>query len=162
MTKFKLDGLDRELIALLSEDARVSNREIADRLGVTESTIRSRLKRMQSDGVIKITAITNTDMTGTARLFMIGIDAGYQAIPAISKALSQLSCISSVVVMMGRYSVFATGFFSSIEEADSMMRNSIRCIHGVNNVDISACLKTYKYDSRLARILPSKFMTSAA
>lgn len=41
-----IDDLDRQLIAILSSDARVSNRKIAADLGVTEGTVRGRIKRL--------------------------------------------------------------------------------------------------------------------
>ena len=44
MTTPVLDDLDRRIIGVLSKDARVSNRRIAALLGVTEGTIRSRLR----------------------------------------------------------------------------------------------------------------------
>ncbi|MDE2436305.1 MAG: AsnC family transcriptional regulator, partial [Sphingomonadales bacterium] len=51
-----LDHLDRQLIETLSSDARVSNRKIASELGVTEGTVRGRIKRLQQDGLIAFTA----------------------------------------------------------------------------------------------------------
>lgn len=153
MGKFRLDELDHGLIALLSEDARVSNRQIADRLNVSESTVRFRLKRMQAHGVIRITAVTNTTLAGSPRLFMFGINAGTSAIPVVTRKLCDLKPISSVVLMFGRYSVFATGFFGSLDEADELIGSEIRSIKGVESVDISKCLRTYKYDALRAQIL---------
>lgn len=153
MGRFRLDELDHGLIALLSEDARVSNRQIADRLKVSESTVRFRLKRMQSNGVIRITAVTNTIVAGSPRLFMFGINAGTSAIPLVSRKLCALQPISSVVLMFGRYSVFATGFFESLDEADALIGSEIRSIEGVESIDISKCLRTYKYDALHAQIL---------
>ncbi len=46
MAKAQLDELDRQLVDLLARDARVSNRRIAAELGVTEGTVRGRIKRL--------------------------------------------------------------------------------------------------------------------
>ena len=45
MPAIEPDELDLQLIELLSRDARVSNRKIAAELGVTEGTVRGRIKR---------------------------------------------------------------------------------------------------------------------
>ena len=45
MSAPQLDDLDRQLIEVLARDARVSNRKIAGDLGVTEGTVRGRIKR---------------------------------------------------------------------------------------------------------------------
>ena len=59
MADVQIDDLDLQLIDLLSRDARVSNRKVASELGVTEGTVRGRIKRLQQDGLIAFTAITS-------------------------------------------------------------------------------------------------------
>ena len=49
MSAVQLDDLDRQLIEILGRDARVSNRKIAGDLGVTEGTVRGRIKRLQQE-----------------------------------------------------------------------------------------------------------------
>ncbi|MGC8961341.1 MAG: winged helix-turn-helix transcriptional regulator, partial [Candidatus Bathyarchaeia archaeon] len=48
-----LDELDVNILRLFNEDARISYREIAKKLGVAVGTIHNRVKRLTSDGVIK-------------------------------------------------------------------------------------------------------------
>jgi Lrp/AsnC family transcriptional regulator, regulator for asnA, asnC and gidA len=55
-----LDAIDHKIIETLGIDARVSNREIGRALGLTEGTIRTRLKRLLDNRVIQVAAITNT------------------------------------------------------------------------------------------------------
>lgn len=71
MTMPQLDELDRKLIEVLSHDARVSNRKIAADLGVTEGTVRGRIKRLQQEKLIAFTAITSFDLADTTRLAFI-------------------------------------------------------------------------------------------
>ena len=47
-----LDERDRELLALLAEDARMPLTGLARRLGVARSTVQQRLARLEADGVI--------------------------------------------------------------------------------------------------------------
>jgi len=48
-----IDGLDAEILRLLSEDARLSLNEIARRLGVSPATVAVRVRRMEREGVIR-------------------------------------------------------------------------------------------------------------
>ncbi|MEY2925617.1 MAG: hypothetical protein RL367_94, partial [Pseudomonadota bacterium] len=73
MTAPVLDDLDRQLIAILSDDARVSNRKIANDLGVTEGTVRGRIKRLQQDKLIAFTAITSLGLEKAGKLAFIGV-----------------------------------------------------------------------------------------
>ena len=46
MSRRELGELDKQIVAQLSRDARRSNGQIAADLGVTEGTVRARIKRM--------------------------------------------------------------------------------------------------------------------
>lgn len=48
-----LDRVDREIVALLRKDARRTNREIARRVGIAESTCSVRVRRLESSGAIR-------------------------------------------------------------------------------------------------------------
>jgi len=55
----KLDRLDCELIGLLQTDGRMPNNAIAQKLGISEYTVRRRMKRLIDGGVIRIVAVAN-------------------------------------------------------------------------------------------------------
>ena len=49
-----LDNIDRGILYMLQEDARnTTSEDIADKTGVSASTIRNRLERLEDDGVIR-------------------------------------------------------------------------------------------------------------
>lgn len=50
---WNLDELDRYIVYCLQDDARnASSSEIADRMGVSSSTVRNRIHRLEDDGII--------------------------------------------------------------------------------------------------------------
>lgn len=49
----KLDDLDLKLIYLLLDNARLSISELANRLGVSRPTVRSRLEKLEKEGIIE-------------------------------------------------------------------------------------------------------------
>ncbi|WP_347549121.1 AsnC family protein [Pseudalkalibacillus hwajinpoensis] len=52
-----LDELDKNLIVCLSHDGRMSFKDIAEELDVTEKTIRLRYKKLVDSGVLKVVAM---------------------------------------------------------------------------------------------------------
>ncbi|HET7838892.1 MAG TPA: Lrp/AsnC family transcriptional regulator [Rectinemataceae bacterium] len=48
----QLDQIDRKLIGLLQADARLSNAELADKVGLTTSSVHERVKKLEKRGVI--------------------------------------------------------------------------------------------------------------
>ena len=48
-----VDSLDRSILTVLRESARAPFGEIAKKVGVTERTVRTRMKRMEEEGVVR-------------------------------------------------------------------------------------------------------------
>ena len=66
----KVDSLDRSILTVLRDSGRASFVEIAERVGVTERTIRTRMKRLEEDGVIRGYTIRETGIVLTALIRM--------------------------------------------------------------------------------------------
>jgi Lrp/AsnC family transcriptional regulator, regulator for asnA, asnC and gidA len=155
MTQINLDELDHKIIDMLGRDARVSNRQIASDLGVTEGTIRARIKYLQSERLIQFTVVTDFRMEGSPNLVMMGIHADPSRVPALATELSRIPEINCVVVLLGRYSLMAMGLFTSLTQVNDLIRNSILPLRGVRDVETSVSMQNFKYDARLARITPA-------
>lgn len=67
-----MDGIDREILDVLRRDARTPYTEIADRLDVSEGTVRNRVERLTEEGVID--RFTVTTRTGNVKAMVeIGV-----------------------------------------------------------------------------------------
>jgi Lrp/AsnC family transcriptional regulator, leucine-responsive regulatory protein len=65
MPKVQLDAIDRRIIAELQTDARLSNVELADRVGLSPSPCLRRVKRLEQDGIIEgYRAVLSRDRVG--------------------------------------------------------------------------------------------------
>jgi len=54
MAEAEIDDVDRAILHALQEDARnMSSGDIAERTGTSDSTVRKRIRRLESEGVIK-------------------------------------------------------------------------------------------------------------
>ena len=159
MSKQMLDDVDRQIISHLSKDARLSNREIADDLGLVEGTVRARIKRLQADNMIKIMAIADTRvMTGHDNPMMayLGIHANLDSLRETAEAISELPFIRFTATMLGRYDILAISFFGSNDEMIQCVNREIMIIPGVKHVDTKLATKNIKYDYRWGRIIKSK------
>lgn len=152
MSGDRLDALDRQIIERLSRDARVSNRAIAAELGVTEGTIRTRIKRMQAEGLIQFAVVTDFRMAGSPNLVMLGIQADPSRVAALARELSDLPQINCVIVLLGRYSLLAMGLFTTVEQVNDLVTGRIREMNGVRDVEISISVHNVKYEVGVARI----------
>lgn len=148
----QLDDLDRQLVVMLSRDARVSNRRIAAELGVTEGTVRGRIKRLQQDGLITFTAITGLEMAAKSRLAFISIDANVNHVRAIARQIADMPLINGVMITMGQFNILAICLFEDLDKLVDIASDKILALPGVHHVETSIAVKTYKYNTRVARI----------
>ena len=148
----RLDRLDQGIVDRLARDARVSNRAIAADLGVTEGTIRTRIKRLQNEGLIQFTVVTDFRMAGSPNLCMLGIDADPSHVSDLARNLSAIPELTCVIVLLGRYSLLAMGLFTNIEQLNDLVTDRIRPLPGVQRVQTSISVHNLKYEAGIAKI----------
>jgi DNA-binding Lrp family transcriptional regulator len=152
MTTPQLDDLDRQLIAILSKDARVSNRKIAADLGVTEGTVRGRIKRLQQDGLIAFTAITGFSLSNHAKLAFIGVQTEVGSVREVAHKIAEIPLVTGVMITMGQFNILAICVFDELENLVEHASDRILSIPGVHHVETSIAVKTLKYNPRVVRI----------
>jgi Lrp/AsnC family transcriptional regulator, regulator for asnA, asnC and gidA len=66
------DQTDWKIISILKE-GYVPNNTIARKLGVSEGTVRARLKRLKEAGILQIRALINPDVLENQQLVIVAI-----------------------------------------------------------------------------------------
>ena len=153
MSQPVLDDLDQELIKVLSKDARVSNRKIAADLGVTEGTVRGRVKRLQQEGMIAFTAITSFGLANSAKMAIIGVQAEVDQVRDVASKIADMSAINAVMITMGRFNIMAFCVFNELDDLHEIASEQILSFPGVHHVESSIAVKTVKYNARTVKIM---------
>lgn len=152
MSDVQIDELDQQLIEILSKDARTSNRRIAADLGVTEGTVRGRIRRLQKDRLIAFTAITSFELADTTKMAFVGVQVEVDRVREIAEKVADLPDINAVMVTMGRFNITAICLFNELYRLHEIASEQILSIDGVHHVETSIAVKTLKYNSRIVRI----------
>ncbi len=152
--KRQLDAVDRRMMQWLSRDARTSNRKIAAALGITEGTIRGRIKRLEEEKLIRITAVTNIDYFDNPSLgyISIALERSSQA-ESVARALAAKTGIGFVGIMLGRYDILAITMVQSNNELAGFVHEHISSIPGVRTTESTLGVKFVKHDYRMSRIV---------
>ncbi len=99
------DNLDKKIINILKKDSRCPFVEIAAQLGVSEGTIRSRVRKMTEDGVIKGFTL-KTSSKNVKALVEIRIDVNTDT-EDIAKELAEYEGVSEVFEVTGDQDIIA-------------------------------------------------------
>lgn len=72
-----IDNIDRQIILLLQEDAHFSNAALAEKVGLTVSTVHERVRKLEKKGVIKgYVAVVNAEALGKPIMAFIRLSVG--------------------------------------------------------------------------------------
>jgi Lrp/AsnC family transcriptional regulator for asnA, asnC and gidA len=146
--------VDESIVSRLARDARVSNRQIAEDLGVTEGTVRARIKRMEEEKQIRITAVTNIDRFRDAALAYIWVEVERSGqTRAVAEALAGISELGFVGVMLGRSDILAITMVRNTEHLAEFVHQRISPIEGVRRTESTLGVNFVKHDYRMARIV---------
>ena len=149
MTRISLDELDHKIIERLGHDARVSNREIGREFDLTEGTIRSRLKRLLDNRVIRVAAVTNANRLRNPILAYLWVEADTAAdIEDVAERLAALPEIGFVATTLGRADVLAMTLVENGNELTDFLHQTIDKIPGVRRVRYSLGQNFIKHDYR--------------
>ena len=149
-----LDEADQAIVERLSRDARVSNREIAEQLGVTEGTVRARVKRMEEEKLIRITAVTNIDRFKDAALAYIWIEVERSGqTKVVAEKLAAFVELGFVGVMLGRADILAITMVRNAEHLAEFLHQHISVVEGVRGTRSTLGVNFVKHDYRMARIV---------
>ena len=154
MTKRRLDELDQKIVDALAIDARTSNRKIAAELGVTEGTVRGRIKRMEDEGQIRITAETNIDHLRNPTLAYIWVEVdSAMEVKDVAQALADTPQIGFVAVTLGRFDILAITLVQNNGQLADFLNTKVSVIPGVRRTECSLGVTFVKHDYRMSKIL---------
>lgn len=72
-----IDEIDRQIMLLLQEDAHLSNAALAERVGLTGSTVHERVKKLEKKGIIKgYVAVVDAEAIGKPIMAFIRLTVG--------------------------------------------------------------------------------------
>ena len=153
-TRISLDELDHKIIERLGHDARVSNREIGREFDLTEGTIRSRLKRLLDNKVIRVAAVTNANRLRNPILAYLWVEADTAAdIENVAESLARLPEIGFVATTLGRADVLAMTLVENGNQLTDFLHQTIDKIPGVRRVNYSLGQNFIKHDYRWCALI---------
>ena len=106
--------IDEGNIAIIRHlrDGRKSLREIAKALGVSENTVRGRVKRLMEEGILTITGLVDPEALPGHRVAIIGVKLGTMNLISKGEEFSKIRGVVSVSVVTGRFDLLLTVLFN--------------------------------------------------
>jgi DNA-binding Lrp family transcriptional regulator len=137
-----MDNADTRMIAELRRNARISLSDLASIVGLSRVTVRTRLTRLQAEGVIiGFTVILADDIREhpVRGLMMLGIEG--RGTDRISRALGGITAVQAIHSTNGKWDLIVELGTETLAELDAVLAK-IRKLDGVATSETSLLLAT--------------------
>lgn len=151
-----MEDLKNQIIEILTENARYTNGQVADMLGVSVAEIDNAIKQLETDGVIvKYSAIVNTEAVKERKVqALIEVKVAPQKLKGFDSYAEELYNfpeVTSLYLMSGSFdlAVFVEG--EDILAVSRFVSEKLSVIDGIVSVATHFILKKYKIEGQVTK-----------
>lgn len=128
-----MDKIDNKIIQILKSDSRVSFVDMGKSMGLSESTIRRRVKNLQDGNIISKFTIEMGASTQTSAIVLASVDSATDT-SKISAKLSKLDEVQVVYEITGQYDIATIISASNMGDINAAI-DTLRKIRGVTDTN---------------------------
>ncbi len=127
---------DDRIVALLLGDGRMSNREIARRIGVSEGNVRNRLRKMAEAKVMRLGVVCDAASLGMGAVAMARIASSPGRTDAVLAALADIEAVAFLAATSGEYNITVAIQCSTIDDLAALCDDRIMSVRGVTDLRV--------------------------
>uniref|UniRef100_A0A5Q5CC60 Transcriptional regulator, AsnC family n=1 Tax=Mycobacterium sp. (strain JLS) TaxID=164757 RepID=A0A5Q5CC60_MYCSJ len=139
-----LDDLDRQIIRILQNNARIPNTEIARALKVTETTIRNRVNRLLEEELIEMVALITPKAKEASVSAFILVRVSPEAVDPAIEVLKTRSEVRYLSRVLSRAQILIETFFTDNDHLLAFQDECLAALPGVQSIDTSLVLRVDK------------------
>jgi DNA-binding Lrp family transcriptional regulator len=139
-----VDSIDRQLLSLLRNDARITVADMAKAVGVSRGTVQNRISRLESGGIVlgyTVRLRSSADDHSIRALMTVAVEGNRT--DEVLRALRGDPAVCALHTTNGRWDIVAELRTDSLEAVDRVL-SRIRLIDGISNTETSLLLSTHK------------------
>ncbi|WP_074599116.1 Lrp/AsnC family transcriptional regulator [Sediminibacillus halophilus] len=141
--EYQIDELDRGIIRLLSKDGRIPFSEIANKLNVTEKTVRLRYKNLVQNDIIEVVGVVNPIALGLKAGAIIQIKTAQGRCEQVMEELKTMKEVRFITMTSGPYPLLIQINVQSQEDIrESILQ--LDKIEGIVEINTIIQLENYK------------------
>ena len=144
----RLDEIDLEIVRMLHEDGRSSYSDISKVIGVSAGTVRNRIGRMRSSGMLNFNVWLDPHRTGLGVQATLLVKVQPRQLTEAADALADLEETGYVATLAGAYDIVADVFCRDVVDLRRLIHEKVQQIEGVLDVSTNLVTET-KRQSKL-------------
>jgi Lrp/AsnC family transcriptional regulator for asnA, asnC and gidA len=140
-----VDSLDEKLVLLMGQDALQSSDKLAKQLKVSSATVRRRLKRLQSSGLLRIIGVVDPNKFGFVLHVVIGLAIiNGKEMRRVEETLINRPEVAWVSTTTGQFNIIAIARFPSTDSLSRFSKDILGQIEGLKSCEVFMCMEIQK------------------
>lgn len=129
----KVDKMDRKIMTILSQNARMAFKDIAEMCGMSRAAVHQRVERLRADGVITGRGFSvNPKKVGYATCTYVGISLERGSMyRSVVKKLEKIPEIVECHFTTGPYTMLVKAYVKDNEQLMTLLNDTLQQIDGV-------------------------------
>lgn len=138
----KIDDINIEIIKHL-KDGRKSYKTIAQKLGISENTVRTRVSKLMQEGILEISGLVDPEAISGHRVVFVGVKLSTLNLIDKGKEFSKLRGVVSVSVVTGRFDLMLVVLLREGFNLLEFYTQEVYRLKGVRSVETFVVYKGY-------------------
>ena len=149
---FNFDETDLQIVAELRKNGRATNQQVAERLGLTATTVSSRIRRMEDANQLRVVAVSDFAAHGFDVLMQLAIEVDSRAASEVAQELAEFPEVFAVHIVTGRYDIDALIVLHDFEDLSHFLLERLSSIRGIRAIRPSIAVDILRYQFDVAPI----------
>ena len=153
MPNIKLDAIDRRILTELQRDGRITNQQLAERVGLSPSPCLRRVRLLEKNGAIdRYVALVKPEASGLSVTAFVRVRLDRQDdrhLASFEKAVLDFPEIMECYLMTGDSDYQLRVLVSSLDAFENFLRAKLTKIEGVSELTTSFALRPVVYRTAL-------------
>lgn len=142
----ELDSQDHRILAVLRQDGRITNQQLAERVHLSASACSRRIARLEQAGVISgYAAIVDPQVLGQGTIVFVQITLSGQTeqdMKAFEEAVADCPAVLECHLMAGPADYLVKVAVRDLDDFSRVHRQYLACMPGVSHVQSNVTLRT--------------------
>ncbi len=149
---FNFDATDRAIVELLRQNGRATNQQIAENLGLTATTVSSRIKRMEDANQLRVVAVSDFTAHGFNFLMEVAIEVDGRPASEVGQELARFPEVFAVHLVTGRYDLDMLVALKDFDDLSHLLLDKFSKIRGIRSMTPAIVVDIIKYQFDIAPI----------
>lgn len=149
---FNFDATDVNIVTQLRLNGRANNQQIAEKLGLTATTVSTRIKRMEDADQLRVVAVSDFAAHGFNFLLRVAVEVDGRPASEVAQELSELPQVFAAHLVTGRYDIDMLVALQDFDDLSSLLLDKLSTVRGIRTLTPAIVVDIIKYKFDVAPI----------